>query len=374
MSPQPRHTLACIGQVPLKFAAPVRDHLSAVVASPDGRTLWLASGETAAVERLRLSDEGTHFEAHDTFPLRDRLALPGAADEEADIEGLALHDGYLWVVGSHSLARRKPTTDDGPPGAPRQPGAIRRNANRFLFARLPLEGADHDASAVLDKVKRPGGEPLRAGRMAIADTKKALKSAITRSTIMAFLSDDDDLRPFLDIPGKENGFGVGGIAIVGDRVFLGLRGPVQLDQTTVVEISVATGKKGALALAAVGEDGPRYCKHRLDLDGLGVRSLMRRGDDILVLAGPTMTHDGPVRLYAWRGAGAADRAGEVDTARIDYLADLPHGDRDDHAKGMTLLRLPHTQVERLLVVYDSPARSRLIGEHGVLADLFAFPG
>lgn len=37
------------------------------------------------------------------FPLSDLLDLPGTADEEANLEGMAVADGCLWVVGSHGL-------------------------------------------------------------------------------------------------------------------------------------------------------------------------------------------------------------------------------------------------------------------------------
>lgn len=50
------------------------------------------------------------------------------------------------------------------------------------------------------------------------------------------------------------------------------------------------------------EDRLPYRKHVLDLDGLGVRDLCPSGDDLLVLAGPTMDLDGPVRIYRWHGA------------------------------------------------------------------------
>jgi hypothetical protein len=378
-----RRTLARIGQFPLEFSAPdgkgdpVREHLSCVVASPDGVTLWLTSDETATVERLRLSPDGTRFEDHERVSLRERLALPGAEDEEADIEGLALRDGYLWVVGSHSLARRRPKKDDAPEAALARLTDVKLEANRFLFGRLPLEDGDENAGRLADKVKTAAGDKLRIGRLPIAAKPKHLKKASTRSALSAAVCADEHFGRFLDVPAKENGFDIEGIVVVGGRIFLGLRGPVLRGFATVIELGLGEGKRGALELVPVAEgDKNLYRKHFLDLDGLGIRSLMRRGDDILILAGPTMDLDGPVRLYAWRGgaAAASPAAGVHGSDRVEYLGDLPFGDGDDHAEGMTVLRLPRSAVDHLLVVYDGPAPARWRGEHGVLADLFPLPG
>lgn len=383
MSNPTRRPLARTGQIALEFSAPdgkgdpLREHLSCVVASPNGCTLWLTSDETATVERLRLSAEGTHFADHARFSLRDRLALPGAEDEEADIEGLALRDGYLWTIGSHSLARRRPKKADDAGAALARLTEVKLEANRFLFGRIPLENADPDASTLVDKVKTADGGKRRAGRLPIAEKPKHLKAAITRSALSAAVCADEHFGPFLEVPAKENGFDVEGVVVLDDRIFVGLRGPVLRGHATVLEIAVAEGKRGALALAPVGQDGAAYRKHFLDLDGLGIRSLMAHGDDVLILAGPTMDLDGPVRIYVWRGAASntAPRAAGVYRGEdIAYLGDLPFGDGDDHAEGMTMLRLPRSGVAHLLVVYDGPAPARLRGAHGVLADLFALPG
>lgn len=382
MSNPVRRPLSRIGQIALEFSAPdgqgdpLREHLSCVVASPDGRTLWLTSDETATVERLRLSTEGAKFADHARFSLRNRLALPGADDEEADIEGLALRDGYLWAVGSHSLARRRPKKADDGDAALARLTEVKLEANRFLFGRLPLENADPDAFTLVDKVKTADGGKLRAGRLPIAEKPKHLKAAATRSALTAAICADVHFGRFLEVPAKENGFDIEGMVVVGNRILLGLRGPVLRGFATVVEIALGDGKHGALHLAPLDADGRLYRKHFLDLDGLGIRSLMAHGDDVLILAGPTMDLDGPVRIYAWRGAAALTPS-PVGVHRGDdiaYVGDLPFGDGDDHAEGMTMLRLPRSTVANLLAVYDGPAPARLRGQHGVLADLFALPG
>ncbi|MGH8966195.1 MAG: DUF3616 domain-containing protein, partial [Actinomycetes bacterium] len=119
------------------------------------------------------------------------------------------------------------------------------------------------------------------------------------------------------------------------------------------------------------DEGP-YRKHFLDLGGLGVRDLCPHGRDLLVLAGPSMDLDGPVRIYRWHGA--AETTGASKVARGDELTpelELPYGDGDDHAEGIAVLdEGPGT---RVLVVYDSPSPERLTADGGVLADVVTLP-
>jgi hypothetical protein len=100
----------------------LRDGLS--VAVQIGDTLWVTNDETISLERLTLIQaENTgnyrYGRHHKQFPLNDylRLPVPPPPDpvelEEADVEGLVYEHGYLWLVGSHSLKRKKPNLKDG---------------------------------------------------------------------------------------------------------------------------------------------------------------------------------------------------------------------------------------------------------------------
>jgi hypothetical protein len=100
------------------------------------------------------------------------------------------------------------------------------------------------------------------------------------------------------------------------------------------------------------DDGRRYRKHVLDLSGLGVRDLCPSGDDLLVLAGPTMDLDGPVHVVRWHGAMSVEAPTVVRGDALTREVDLPYGEGTDHAEGIGLL-----DDGRLLVVYDSPRPS-----------------
>lgn len=84
--------------VRLEFApgALVHSNLSGAAFTDDW--LWVAGDEACAVDRLRtlapLQRETLRFGEGQSFPLAELLDLPGEAAEEADLEGLALSDGF----------------------------------------------------------------------------------------------------------------------------------------------------------------------------------------------------------------------------------------------------------------------------------------
>ncbi|HWO11707.1 MAG TPA: DUF3616 domain-containing protein, partial [Polyangiaceae bacterium] len=158
-----------------------------------------------------------------------------------------------------------------------------------------------------------------------------------------------------------------------NRVFLGLRGPVLRGWATIVEIALAPADRPSqLVLGRLERGKARYRKHLLRLDGLGIRDLRADGNDVLILAGPTMTLDGEVAIYRWVGGldvAKEDTLTDLEPGRLERVLTLPHGRGEDHPEGFT--RLPSGEI---LVVYDAPADARRVGEHGVLADVFAWRG
>ncbi len=351
----------------------LRQDLSAVVQI--ARTLWLANDEALGLERLsylETDDDGTHrFGEHVRFELENFLELPhpprteesdGKVEvEEADIEGLAYDGGYLWLVGSHSLKRKKAKSDRTPEENAERLGTVSAEGNRYLLARIPVDAAgDHPVLA--RSLDGEGGRRVAA----------RLRGTAAGNDLTRILSADPHLAPFLSIPGKDNGFDVEGLAVSGNRVFLGLRGPVLRGWAIVLEIRVVAdeGNPSELRLARLDAEGLPYRKHFLRLDGLGVRDLLIRGDDLLVLAGPTMDLDGPVRIYRWKGGAAPEGASVVPRDSL-RSADVPYGEGEDHAEGMALFQAKEGGKDALLLVYDSAAKSRLTGKAGVTADLLA---
>jgi hypothetical protein len=348
------------GQVALRFTGDVHtgSHVNLTAVRAAGEHLWVAGDETATLERLVLDTAVAPSRAgrQRSFRLGDVVQLPGGADGESDIQGIACDGPWLWAIGSHALVRRRPKPLHTEDKVVRRLGKLRHDPNRFVIVRLALQlGVD----------RRP--EPVRVAR---DGRRSALVGAPGAETLVDLLRADAHLAPFLAIPGRDNGFDVAGLAVVGDRFFVGLRGPVLRGWAVVLELRPVQDPTdpGRLALGIFAE-GARYRKHFLDLGGLGVRDLCLDGDDLLVLAGPTMPPPGPVRVHRWRAAADDGRRVLRDTD-LPVEAVLAHGDAEDRAAAITLLAQdPLDPRARLLVVHDNPSTARRPWPDTVLADL-----
>lgn len=344
---------------------PLSDGLS--VAAQLGKTLWVANDETLSLERLTLAP-GAGLAAralgHVSFPLADYLDLPVPPStdpdkrEEADLEGLAYVDGVLWLTGSHSLKRKTPRPGDGPEKARKQLARIGNDGNRFLLARIPV-------------VEEHGTwHPVRQSAASFA---ARLDGDGRGDSLTEALAGDEHLAPFLGIPGKDNGFDIEGLAVAGERIFLGLRGPVLRGWAVILELEPHARAPSTLELKPIDAGRP-YLKHFLHLGGLGIRDLCRHDDGLLILAGPTMDLDGPVHVLRWPGGAKKHKKGELIPATgLQTVLDIPYGQGVDHAEGMTLFSSERNEKPALLVVYDAASERRKRGEHGVLADIFPLP-
>jgi hypothetical protein len=327
-------------RIELRFHAAAhstRTHENLSAIRQDGRYLWVAGDETATIERLTLRD-GV-YDDHRTFHLADFVDLPAGPDAEADIEGLARTDGWLWAIGSHSLKRRRVKPGQAADKARKRLATVVREENRFMLLRLPLRD----------------GEPVRE------DGSRRAAVLAGRDNLADMFSDDPHLAPFLHLPGKDNGLDIEGIAARkdarGDLLYVGLRGPVLRGWAVLLEIRPMPHPhdRSRLRLAAP------YRTHFLDLDGLGIRDLCPYGDDdLLILTGPSMDLDGPVRVVRWRNGSVGNVVPATD---LELVTELPYGRGCDHPEGLAVV-----DDGRLIVVYDSPSPNRRTAA-GVYADL-----
>lgn len=337
-------------------------------------TLWLAHDETGSIERLRAERTRTgamRYASHRRFDLGDLIALGadrrhGNAEPEADLEGLAVADGYLYVTGSHSVVRES-VREPGGPQAIAALADVRRDGIRCLLARLPMQQGP-DGPALVREFRASDGQTLRAGRLPAGRKHDAL----TR-----LLRTDPHLAPFLSIPSKDNGFDIEGLAAApGGRLFLGLRGPVIDGWACVLEILVAAHptRKGELVLRklrngeASARHGNRYRKHFLDLGGAGVRDLCLAGRDLLVLAGPPMRGKGEARVHRWKSALAVDRNSMIGQRKLPQLLELPYGETTNHPEGITVVAQRGRRA-LLMAVYDSVEKDPRAGAAAMWATL-----
>src|SRR3712207_2823440 len=129
--------------VRLQFGEPARTagtHSDLSAVRSDGAVLWVAGDETATIERLVADDpeEPRRYAQPVGFRLADLVELPGAEDEEADIEGLARHGCFLWAVGSHSLRRKRIKAKHDGAEALRRLAVVTGQPNRQVLLRLPV--------------------------------------------------------------------------------------------------------------------------------------------------------------------------------------------------------------------------------------------
>lgn len=340
--PKSRMRLEFLDRTELKLVdAQITEDISALATI--GRTLFCACDETATIERLVWDEKAGAFTHHTNFALGHAFDLVDGAEGEMDIEGLAIADGYLWITGSHSLKRSKP----GPyEGAIEGLSDVDWDKNRGFLGRLPLMEVEDGVFEPVNAI-----DPLdeaNAGRFAaMFDAGKKGDKALRK-----LLADDLLIARFMEVPCKENGFDVEGLVVKGDRIYLGLRGPVLGAHALIIEIRFKETKKGRLKALDIGAKPYRIIA--VDLDGLGIRDMQIDGKRLLILAGATQSIDGIQRVYAI--ADFADKGDVISADEVEVVLPLPIREHCDHAEGLAFFETGGTR--KLLVAYDSPSDDR----------------
>jgi hypothetical protein len=193
---------------------------------------------------------------------------PGAA--EADIEGLAWGTDDLYVTGSHSLARK--------------------------VAKAGKTVAENH-----DRLARPPKD--EASRKRVFRLQLDADGALVPGTLEHISLDDVFKKhPILDrfraIPSKENGIDIEGLAVDGDGLLFGFRGPsLRGPWIPVLAVTFAGGR--------FDTDAVRTEDRFLDLGGRGIRAMTEApGGGFLVLGGPVGSEPTPYLLYFWDGHDA----------------------------------------------------------------------
>lgn len=318
----------------------LQQNLSAI-AAPIGM-LWLGGDEHRSLYRLRQLEQHS-YGAHVEVKLKDFGLAGRKKDGESDIEGLALDGQRLWVVGSHSLRRRKHRSKQKPLSLHDKQS---RNAHVLGCLRLDSEG-----------------QPVAGQRL-------AFNAKTGRDLLYKALKKDRRIAPFLKIPSKDNGLDIEGIAARNERLLVGLRGPVLRGVALVVDLRLNGLDEDGGAPLTLNKSSIRYLKLR----GLAVRDLavVPDSNDVLILAGPTMTLTGPCYLYRWRDAFNSDNSGLAEGVPLEKLEPLLRI-RDDHPglseggsdkpEGLEVQRLEGHLLA--LVAYDNPTRNRAPRGKGV---------
>lgn len=337
----------------------IREGVSSVARS--GKYLWIAGDENVSIQRLEELEDGSYGKAVNFF-LKDFMDLP-VTDDEADIEGMDIAGNYLWLVGSHSYKRKKAREDsDDPAKEIERLSRVTLDPNRNLLARIPLI-RDEAGAYVLQKACPDPDNPeetLTAARLKTSGKKW--------SQLSEMLKNDQHIGSFIGLPSKENGFDIEGLAAWKDKIFLGLRGPVLRGWAVILEMKLQE-ENGQLILKKDEESGEHYLKHFVNLHGMGIRELTIYGDDILILAGPTMDLDGTMEVYRWKNGTQHTGNQQVKREDIKSLLQFPYQHAQhgvNKAEGLVLMN-----GQSILLVYDSPDDERKIGDYKVKADLYS---
>lgn len=320
-----------------------------------GRTLFCASDETSSIERLEFDERTGSFRSHTSHPLGKLFPALATARKEADIEGLAIDGGYLWVTGSHSLKRSVPE----PAQSLEEFSAPGWDVKRALLGRVPLTTAKGGTPVLAASVRESGGK-RHAAMMDIGIGPEG--------GLRGILKKDPLIGPFVGLSSKENGLDVEGLAVSADRVVLGLRGPVLGSHAFVVVLSL---KEDTGMLVPQEVDGKPYRLVALHLGGLGIRDLLFDNGRLYILSGPTQKIESLQRIFAVDDFFDQPEVVPVENTRL--LMTLPVTGWGDHAEGIAFFK--EKSRVRLLVAYDSASPDRWDEDKDrLVVDAFNLPG
>jgi hypothetical protein len=184
---------------------------------------------------------------------------------ELDGEGVAFSGGNFYVVGSHGHPRDRKNKLDPERDAGEIAAKIKASS-RLLRFKAPSE---QDAKREVIKVD-------------VASSSR-VREAIAASPVLS---------PYMNQRLDRNGLTVEGIAVIGDRLYVGFRAPL-----------LESGKAAIMSLAvdSLFNSGPLDAQVTLlELGGRGMRDICVRDGTLVILAGPSSDdEDATYAVYLW---------------------------------------------------------------------------
>ena len=296
------------------LADEARENLSG--AACESRARCLLIGDEMRHARLFSLDDGKLVPGKELWLLAEKDAA-GEEMKESDGEGVAFSDGHFYIVGSHSRSKKG-----------------KEQSSRHHLWRIPASALDDLGSLA---APAPG---LKSTSLDFLLTKKSFGDRL-------------GMAPGVWAPGEDNlydadqrGVSIEGLAVSGDKVFVGFRGPVDVDGAYLYELS-----RDALFARKPDEPPPNAVLHRVKLGGStdfhcqGIRDLAAVPGGLLILSGPEMRlrkepklkkgdvakprpaptppfdrcHPSQPRaeLFFWSGSGQPRRIAPIDTASLN---------------------------------------------------------
>lgn len=277
------------------------------------------------------TDEGNVIQvlertSSDSFSLVQKYSMPDgtvtslekAADDdpELDLEGVASDGNTIYIVGSHSQKRSRVD--------PRNVKGKSRKKNR---------------ERLTENEKEPDRMILLRFRL---DEQGRVNHISNKRDLFKTITGFDHISGFFNIPSKENGIDIEGIATKKGKIYIGFRGPVLRENWVPV-------------LVTEFQDPEKEAEIRyVNLGGLGIRDMVSAGDQIFLIGGPVGDGPGGYHLFSWNGKdcipGKKGAKGEV-----LHIGEIPTKD-GSKAEGVAVLPDDKRGQRQLLVVYDGPER------------------
>lgn len=290
----------------VKFQDAIEDEaISGVAVFEEGNFVVIGVDEGTRIQVLKRTDDN-EYSAHKTINLIDI-----ETKDEIDIEGIARDNRTFYIVGSHSRKRSKVKPDEKT-----------QEQNR-------------------SRLEENESEPLRDGLYRLKLNKRGeLDSEIESTNLRRRISEDTILNVFSQIPSKENGVDIEGIATKDHHLYLGFRGPVL--------------RGGYVPILKFDFDEPNKAETLfVDLDGRGIRDMCRVNDGFLLIGGPVGDEPVSYELYFWDGEDGVPGK-DVTTSKPQSLGRIPASGKDAKAEGITVFEETDTHID-VLIVYDGVA-------------------
>ena len=366
--------------------------LSALV--PVGADFWLGADEGTSLARANAEGgiAGVDWGTIGTFDLVGLLDLPGKTPNdkgelpEVDAEGMAWDGRHLWIVASHSLKRTQPKAKKSNPENFKRLEEVEADGNRYLLGRLPLDERGDLLNLAAATTKHC------AARLPCDLFGSALLKELRKDKLLArYLPATREKSKERNLPGKDNGLDIEGLAVVGpDHLLIGLRGPVLRGLALALEVRLACGtppgddKPASLRLKKIGArkyrrlafqfgefndpdkpEDPGEPQEPAARGGLGVRDLcFDENGDLLILAGPTMVLPWPVQVFRWPGAREKLAANTEDCFiwGKDLRKELDYTPISVNDRAESLCILGTGPERRLVIGYDNEKRLTATGD------------
>lgn len=300
-----------------------------VSAVAEGEGFFLLGVDEGKSLQVLLEEEG------EPYRVGEPILLDPEAETELDVEALAADGQTFYAIGSYSAKRKTVKSDKS------------QKKNRERLATVEAEPSRHHLFRF--RAERNGDEIEVSDLESINLTELMRKDPYLCRFAGAFCPGEDgdheggpESRAL--IPSKENGVDIEGLAVRGNTLYVGFRGPVLRGGYTPVLV-FDTGE-GTLKVPE------EYEIRFTTLAGRGIRSLAATEEGFLLIGGPVGDSDLSYRLYEWDGKDCIpgdDLPGPP--CQIRNLGTVPAW-AGSKAEGLAVLEEEEEAYE-LLIGYDS---------------------